>query len=580
MVLAPSPQRGHADSWRAFGHSYLQYAYGTVDPTGRADSVFRALEDIETANWRNHAVNGAQVMKDGRSVGGYTNVFQDIRPVQRNYPYVGDGGGTLFGYGINDAGFLGVSTQWKAAFKQAMRAVISRARAAVLFENDFSVGTRTSYGAGFSSIAAADWASGPGGAGVIHWATSLTNATITMTLPSDYQGEPVAVCMGGQASTAGGVMTYSGSAGVTGTISNSDIVPAGGGTHTPVVQRITNLTAANQGQTIILTGTSLDAGGALQFDGWWLESKNPPPVIVMDIARLPAAGYTTNYAGWSGTEASRDADVDAFNVILAEVVAEFDSMVQLAYTDRKLNKAVGLFFDNLHPNELGAALVVDAIDEARQRLVPPATSSSPTASFHPPAKRGGSLQRIRYSAQWYTSDCKGAGTAYTPVAQDLFAIPFPVTGPRERYIRLCMEIVAVGSASGTIRWGFYDDVELNGYPQRLYNEATSAGAFTVTFGAAVPRMNPATPSAGSITWVPDPSMWWLVMKVITPGTGMTWRSLAGPSLSLPNVTATGALSLNPVGYKLTGQGTGALPTNFPAGGVLSDNVPYIGVQTL
>lgn len=578
MPLSPSLRKRRPDTWRAFGHSYLQYAFGTQDQTGRADSVFRASEDIETANWRNHAVNGAQVMKDGRSVGGYTNVFQDIRPPQRGGPYSADGGATLFCYGINDAGFLGVSTQWKAAFKQAMRAVISRARASVLFENDFSVGTRTSYGAGFSSIAAADWASGPPGAGVIHWATSLTNATITLTLPSDYKGEPIAICMGGQASTAGGVMTYSGTAGVTGTISNSDIIPAGGGTHTPVVQRITTLTSANAGQTIILTGTALDAGGALQFDGWWLESLSPPPVIVMDIARLPAAGYTANYAGWSGTEASRDADVDAFNVILDEVIGEFDSMVQRAYCDAQLNKDATLFFDNLHPNEVGAAKLVDAVDAARERLMPPTTATSMTASFNPPAPRGGSLQRPRFVGGWYTSDCKGAGTAYTPVAQDLFAMPFQVTGSREKYTRLGMEIVAVGTVSGTIRWGLYDDVGGTGYPQRLYNEATSAGAYTVTFGAAVPRLNPATPSAGSITWVPDPGIWWLVMKVITPGTGMTWRSLAGPSLLMPNLSATGALSLNPVGYKLTSQGTGALTTNFPAGGVLSDNVPYVGIQ--
>jgi hypothetical protein len=125
------------------------------------------------------------------------------------------------------------------------------------------------------------------------------------------------------------------------------------GSYPFAVQRIKNLTSANASQTIIITVTSLDAGpGTIQFDGWWLEAKNPPPVLVTNTARLVSPGYSTaGYVGGLG-----DSDVNTFNAGLAGLLAEFDGMVQTVDIDSALNKDAAKFsVDGLHPNEPGAA---------------------------------------------------------------------------------------------------------------------------------------------------------------------------------------------------------------------------------
>jgi len=291
-----------------------------------------------------------------------------------------------------------------------MRTVISRWRMAVIYENDFQIGTRTSYGAGFGSVAAVGYTSND----TAHWCTSTTNANFTLTLPSDYNGEVVSVCLVGAGGVAGGVVTWGGTAGMSGTTSTSNILPSSAVSHCPVVKRFVNgggvslLTSANAGQTITGTVNTLDAGGAVMLDFWGLESKYPAPVIVCNAARLPAAGYTTNYPSWTGTEASRDQDVLDLNSNLSSLVAEFDGMVQIADMDSVISKdSTLLASDSLHPNEYGAAAIVDAIQTARKRLtrvamharcrrVRPLSGSTPTG---PGPWRNRSIDRGRRGAR-------------------------------------------------------------------------------------------------------------------------------------------------------------------------------------
>lgn len=575
MPLTPRKDYQVPDFWTVFGHSYMQYAFGTFYQTGRADSLLRGSFDIEHANWQNYAVNGARAFTEGNSTGGFGRVLNRVRKPQRGGPYVADGGALLLCYGINDLGLLGNTTQLRTAWIHAMRTIISLWRASVVYENGFQVGTRTSYGAGFGAIAAVGYTSGDSA----HWCTSTTNANFTCTLPSDYAGEPVSICLVGASGVSGGIVTWSGTAGVTGTTSTSDITPGAAATHSPVIKRITNLTSANAGQTIIGTVTTLDGGGAVMLDCWWLESKTPPPVIVCNIARLTAAGYTGNYAGWTGTEAAHDADVDAWNADLRTLITEFDSMVQIADMDSAIGKdAAALFTDGLHPNEKGAADIVDAIRDAVKRLVP--TSTSATLNMNPSAPRAGPSLRPRISGQWYTADYHlTAATSYTPVSGHLMAIPIWVTQGREFWNRLAVERVA-GTSATTLRWGLYDDVGWSGYPRELVNEATSGGAFSTTATTGV-SMSP-TSGGGSFTWVLDPGLYWLALLIVTVGTGATLRALTGPNLVMPNVSAAGAPSTTiasvPNHYRLTGQATTALPSTFPSGGVATAAGPYIGVQ--
>lgn len=568
------------DFWTVFGHSFMQYSFGTYYQTGRADSMLRGSLDIEHSHWQNYAVNGARAVIEGGSTGGYERFFKRVKRPTRGGPYVSDGGALVLCYGINDLGLVGITTQIQNAYVQSMRAMISMWRASVIFENNFQVGTRTSYGAGFGAVAVEYSTNGS-----VHWCTATTNANFTLTLPSDYNGEPVGILLVGAGGVSGGIVTWGGTAGVTGTTTTSDILPSASASHCPVLKRITNLTSANAGQTITGTVNTLDSGGAVMFDSWWLESKEPPPVIVVNATRLPASGYTANYPSWSGTEGSRDGDVNTMNSNLRTLVAEFDSMVQIADADAAINKDATMFFtDNLHPTERGAARIVDSIREAIRRLTP--TSTSPTANMNPSSPRAGGSLRPRISGQFYAPDHSNVTAGgITPASGDMWAIPVWVTQGREFWQRLACKTGTTAGATNTtqIRWGLYDDVGWSGYPRELVNEATSAGAFTLSTSANTVSLNPTTGNAGGINWVLDPGLYWLCMKVVAVRTTpQQLTSLQGPNMVMPNASSAGDVFASaaafPNGYRLTGQGTTALAGTFPSGATATVNAPYIGVQ--
>src|SRR6478752_3742434 len=190
------------DVWNVFGHSWMQYAFGTYYQTGRADARFFASMDVEATNRRNWAVNGSRACIEGASTGGFRRFFNGSKKPQRGGPYTADGGAAIFSYGINDLGLVGFTTQIKDAYQHAMRTMISRWRMGVIYENDFQVGTRTSYGAGFGSVAAVGYTSND----TAHWCTATTNANFTLTLPADYNGETVGVCLVGAGGVAGGIV--------------------------------------------------------------------------------------------------------------------------------------------------------------------------------------------------------------------------------------------------------------------------------------------------------------------------------------------------------------------------------------
>lgn len=546
------------DYWQTFGHSYFQFLFGTFYQSGRADALLRAALDIETGNWRNWAVNGASVIQEGNWRGGWARVMQEVVKPQRAAPYVSDGGATLLCYGINDiGGFSGLSqAQAQALVTHALRAVISRCRASVYFDNGFSVGTRTTYGAGWTafSTGVADYSSS---AGTLRRATSTTSATITLTLPSDYTGQAVVPQFIAEAAV-GGTVTFSGTAGVTGTLSTLSQVPSGGGVKTPVVRRITNLTSANAGQTIVMTLSSVTT--QMLFDGWWLEADYPPPVIVSNAARVLTAGY----AGYANAIGDTDiANLNANSIV--PVVAEFtDGMVQLADMDAALNKTTDRFgADGLHPNERGAGYIAQSYQDAIDRLVP-TIAAAPTLNMNVSSPRAGYVRRPRISGFWYGPEGQEATADIVPVAGDIRWAPFIVTEGRERYPRAGIRLAAGGSVAGTIRWGVYSDIAWRGYPGSLIAEIPNVGGAAFSVGTTAGVVNNPASGTGSISWELDPGLYWLALKFETTGTGQAYECLTGPDTHNIMPQLNGDLSglERPICFVQGGWASGALPNQF------------------
>ncbi|MFB4275744.1 hypothetical protein ACBJ59_10665 [Nonomuraea sp. MTCD27] len=546
--------------WNTAGHSYLAFTGGSVDQTGRFDAIFRAMLDIEYTNWRNRAVSGAQLILQGRKLGGFGRLFQECgKNTGRGAPYTADGGALLMCYGINDLGGNGTGPSTFAAlrtnFIHTMRACISLWRAARVWDNTAASGI--AYGAGFTQVnGTSEWSLGNS----THTATALTNANLTITLPADYAGEVVAVCFDGQ-STNGGTVTFGGTAGVTGTFSVSNINNVLFN-HSKCVRRITNLTSANAGQTITVTVTALDAGGSVSFDAWWLEAKAAPPIIVCNVARLTATGYAI-YSNWTGSEAAKDQEVLDLNSDIVALAAEFDAMVQIADLDGAINKNAAYLWDGLHPNELGAARCADACMTALRRMTP-TTEYGIAANFNPPSPRQGAVIRNRITGIWYAPEHTSQGTAGVMTVQTQYWLPWIISQGRERYIQIGIPVTTGGTTGDTIRWGIYDDVGWLGYPQTLVTEVTSGGVFTIPPTAGVIAASP-TGGAGSLNITLDPGLYWLSIKCIThPGTQAVAK-LNGPSaFQLPNVNQTTGLVLLGCGYQLASQGTGALADVAPA----------------
>jgi len=550
---------------------------GTLYQTGRLDADFRSALDIEHTNWRNRCVTGSQLVQQGRSQGGHARVLQEVLKSQRTAPYAGEGGAAIFCWGINDIGFSGNSSTIRASFKNAYRMAISRWRASSIKEDSDS---SIVWGTGWVSAGGTqDFTSGT----TIRNASATTNASGTITLPSDYNGQTIALCFVGAGGAFGGDITFSGTASFTGTfgtVTTDNGMTAG--THCPIVIRKKGV-AADAGKTIIMTVSRVSASGAVGFDCWWIEADNPPPVIVCNIARLTTAGYA-GYPTWSSSQAGADTDVANFNSDIASVVGEFDSMVQIADIDTALNKGVPptgapagvttlLASDGVHPNEYGAARCVDAIVTA-VNLLTPATTLGDTSQMQVDSPQAGNSRLARVSQQVYLPEIRATSTVNFGTAPlvsgTLTAIPLIVTEGRERWIMLQCQVTTAPGTAWNIRWGVYDDVGWTGYPQNLLTEPTSGGALSTGTTTGL--------KTSAINLPLDPGLYWIVFKIDNTGSGGALCTGVGPSPYVPASLWTGTTAPTDAGWTITGQGTGALPTTFPAGAVTIGNIPLVGVK--
>lgn len=557
--------------WEAFGHSYFMTTVGTLNQTGRMDAIVRQNLAVDHFCWRNRCVTGAQIASQGRSQGGYTRMMQECIKSQRTAPYAGNGGGCFLIYGINDIGLTGKTLQMQTAFGHALRACISRWRASSIKEDsDASI----AYGAGFTSAGGTqDFTSGT----TVHKCTVTTNSTITITLPADYTGQTIAVQFIGASGVFGGAGTFSGTASfASGTLSTSNIHPS---SHCPVVRRFRGV-PADAGKTLIFTATAVDTSGEIDFDCWWIEADNPPPVVVCNIPRCLAVGY----ASYAQTPA--DSDIANFNGVITSVVGEFDGMVQIANLDTALNKdltnppGITTLYasDGIHPNEFGAARCADAITSAVHSMTIPG-ALGPSAYMVVDAPQASAVRRPRLSQVYYLPEFASFdATAYTAVTGHLFALPVIVSEGRERWIQFQLEITNAPTTGSSLRWGIYDDVGWTGYPQCLITEATSGGA--LSFGTAAAILT----SSATLNQPLDPGLYWIGVKMDTiVATAPNIRAIKGPSLLLPATSWVAGTPPQDCAWRVTGLTAGALPTTFTTGGTpagsAAGSVPCVGFKT-
>lgn len=582
------------DFWYFFGHSWCQFNFVTRSQVGRMDGALRSMLDVEFNNVANHCVNGAVVFSEGAFRGGWNRVVNSRTASNFNQytaPYVAMGGATLLIYGINDLGFAGNDTQYRNAFANIMDMMISRSRVSVWRDNGSTATAAqgsVAYGTNWTVLNfAEDIATGTS----LHQCTAIgVNSTITITLPSDYKGSPIGIMFNTNGGDAGGTITFGGTAGITGTLDVSNVVPAAIFTRAPKFHRITTLTSANASQTITLNMSQVDAAGAIYFDGWWIESLTPPPVIVCNIAKLTSVGYDVYGPLAANSDSVNHGFVDTWNAELVTVVGRYDSMVQIADLDWAISadtlgahaSTPTLGFDGLHPTEFGASRCAVAVLQAIDRLRP--TSVLGASQSNPQSKRSASLINVFRDNHWYTATGQSAtGTAYTTVAGDIWAIPFFVSGGQWQVKQWSVEKVANPAGTAPSAWmAIYDDREQKGYPQYIHANPCSA-ALTLGANAAGVFTSPTSAGNGYLLQPLDAGLYWLVLKIVAAGTAATTlRTLLGQSQYMPNLNpTTGAGNTTYSGWKLTAQGSGALPGKFAqatSAAVATSNAPYIGLK--
>lgn len=594
MPVFPVPAARPPDYWYVFGHSYCQYNFVTRSQAGRMDGAIRSMFDIEFNNWANHCVNASILFAEGAFRGGWARVVNSRTGSNFNQytsPYTAHGGCTLFVYGINDLGFNGNDTQYRTAFANILSMCISRSRVSIWRDNASTATSAqggTAYGSSWTNLASTDdWSTG---SSVRQCTVTGVNSTITITLPSDYKGNPIGLCFNTLGGVTGGTITIGGTSGATGTISVSNIVPAAILTHAPKFHRITSLTSAAASTTITLNMSAVDAGGAIYYDGFWLESLTPPPVIVCNIAKLTDTGYDTYAPIAANSNSTNNGFVDVWNGEIQTVVAAYDSMVQIADIDSAID-AVNLGahattptlgFDGLHPSEFGASRIAVEVGKAVERLRP--TTILGASQNNPQSKRSASLLTVFRDDHWYTSTGMSAtgGTAYTTLSGDVWAIPFFVSGGQWQAFQWTIEkVVNAAGTAPTVWMAIYDDREQHGYPRYKHAEPTTAVLTIGTAGVVGPFLSTTTPATNGYLLQPlDAGLYWLALKIVAAGTaGTTLRTLAGQSPYMPNlVPSTAAGNVSYSGWKLTGQGTGDLPGKFTAGAVATTLAPHIGLK--
>ena len=457
----------------------------------------------------------SSILLRGTTAGGWVTILRAINPTRVRAPYTSRNGLCMGFWGINDLNTYGSSSQYRTAYIHALRTVISRFRAAAVFENDSSTVTYDgSGGSHWSTTASTTINSGDNYA-----TTSTASDTFTIAVPSSFEGGVIAIGLIGASSTTGGTVSFTVDAVSAGSISTSNITADGH--RTGMVHRLTGLSSG--AHTIVGTVSALDGGGSVQFDYWQIETPYGNPVIVANIAKL------NTYSG-SGVGAS-DSEVVTWNAAIDTMVAEFSSPIAVANIQDLLQATGRLAADTIHPSETGAMYIAEAVRQAYIKtggtLHDFATPVSFNAQSSIPMMPLAPVAATTYIAQTGLY----AGTAFAMVQNQTYYVPILIQAPCVISTISLLNVTIAGGTGTTIRMGIFLDHK--GVPRVVLVDggtvaATSTGIKSITFATPVK--------------IQVPGIYWLaaVAQTTSSTTMPTSSALAGsdPRVYAPSVLGT------------------------------------------
>lgn len=343
----------------AFGHSYTEQgiASGSQDLLWWA-LLARGLGAIP----RKFGKSGARLSNGLATHGGWATIRRNtpgtLTPLDNDFfpPMPGAVAVTI---GFNDCGAAATyngtrTTQARASWRHSLRAAMSDLQCAAAWEANDPAGPVALDGS-WSTFASTQYNSGNG-----YSQTTSAGATLTVTTPSAFPGGVLALSF------------------VTSPAHNADQVPSGPVTFTLDAGPVVPL-GYSSFDTKAANYTELDESGAHGYDGpgtmvarfqvpagahtivashatgmavdrLVVEATKPRPVLWADIA--------TTVIMSTGQEAA----IPQFNADLASVAAEFPTdAVKIVPMAAALGTDPAHYNDGIHPNELGHALIVDAM---------------------------------------------------------------------------------------------------------------------------------------------------------------------------------------------------------------------------
>lgn len=347
-----------------FGHSGI---YGGASNETRGMDT--RLASIYGAEAINRSRGGARLSwHEGTSIhGGWAHLYRYVNPgTYDKAPYDAKREAVVIWFGENDLATLGPPATNLSPYTWALKAVISRVRAATVFEEtDASV----TYPTG-------TWSNNDGGdldgssnllfaSGAAY--KSASSGTISVAVPSDFPGGNVALAFLSGSGGEGASLTFTVDGVAAGSLDTrntnaKDYLTGSNAKATPAVKRFTGLSAGSH--TIVATITAVQT--ACLFDGWWIEAPDPPIVVVPGGWETDTSVPLFQFFDLGGFPYVPVAgDVATMDGLTEDICDEFDEDVIFVEVNSVLNRdPVNFADDHIHPSDRGHALVAVEIAAA------------------------------------------------------------------------------------------------------------------------------------------------------------------------------------------------------------------------